>query len=505
MFLAEIRNEAAKPKTVTEGWQAAAGDTIIVEPQSRVESDGLANYLPGFSVTLSPNPVDGDIVRVVVKGYGHTDNAVSVRAYHPIDFRTTAQIPDGTFTNQYLADTKTLIIPDKNLETVFVYNGLTATWDTNTLTTDLDYRRLRPTDTELTGDNFVLDTIENGTAMWENPFNYDATITQEAVYGWSGPTACANHLGYIEQRFGPIGAAGDGADWPSTGTAILGDPQWHDHQYDSARPANTVTWATQLLSTVTDFGWYIGTNGSGAADNIALNAAVTYGTSIGNFVSGYRAFNAHIGESALNATDVSVSYNTLDTFPDPLANEGYAATLMENFDTNFQLVRDEIAANRPFFACFAHWNLTEKTNPQNKLPPETIGGHENTKNLPIKFYSWGAAQTTGPNNEQYYTGGVDDFEDTVGHWVLVVGYIETQAGYASTPTAAQHPHIAASSKYLIVVDDNTLTDANGASALNGMEQRVLKAIPITENGVTTGRANLHATVFVNVDNGTYAV
>jgi len=505
MFLAEIRNEAAKPKVVEEGYNAGAGDTVIVEALSRVASDGLADYRPGFAINFPTTPADGDVIRVIVKGYGHTQNAVSIRAQHPIDFRTTAQIPDATYVNQFLGDPKTLLLSDDNLETVFVYNGISSKWDSSTSAASLDFRRLRPTEAELATKNVQLVTCDFQPAMWDNPFNYDPLIAQESVYGWSAPTAAANHLGFIENRYGFQTNFGDGADFPSSGIYVQGDPQWHDHQYDGNRPANTVTRATQAAGAVTDFGWYFGTNATGAADADPFAGGITVGTTINNFLFGYRAFNSQIGQGALNATATSVSYNTQDTFPDPLANEGYAATLNENFDVNFQIVRDDIANNRPFFVCWKHWNITEKTTPANKLPPETVGGTSMCKSLPVKFYNWGAVQTTGPFNEQYYVGGVDDFESSVGHWTLCVGYIEVGAGYAATPENATHPHISPSSKYLIVVDDNAMTDANGASALNGMEQRVLKAIPVIENGVTTGRTNLMATIHVDITQATYAV
>lgn len=511
MFLAEIRNAASKTKTVEDSYSAGNGDTIIVDSAVRAGNDTLNDYLPGFAVTLSATPSDGDTVRIIVKGYGHLTNAVSVRASHPIDFRTTGVVPDGTYVNTFLGDNKTLVLDDKNLETLFVYDGTNSRWDSNTSSaaSNLNYRRLRPSETEMATNNVQLVTCDFQPAMWDNPYNYDTVnVAQEAVYGWSAPTACSNYLGFIENRYGPFSTFGDGADYPSTGIYVQGDAQWLDHCYDAARPANTVTHATQASGAVTDFGWYIGTNGTGAADCAALNAAVTYGTSIGNFVLGFRAWLNHIGEGALQATDASISYNTQDIFPDPLANEGYASTLMENFDTNFQTVRDEIANNRPFFACFRHWNITEKTTPANKLAPETVGGASLCKSLPIKFYNWGTLTTSGPNNENYYVGGVDDFEDSVGHWALVVGYIETGAGYATNANYTIHPHISPSSKYLIVIDElysahSDLTP-NGISTLNGIDQRHLKAIPIIENGVTTNRANLLATFCVQITNATFA-
>ena len=510
MFLAEIRNAASKTKTVEDSYSAGNGDTIIVDSAVRKGNDTLNDYLPGFAVTLSATPVDGDTVRIIVKGYGHLTNAVSVRASHPIDFRTTGVVPDGTYVNTFLGDNKTLILDSKNLETLFVYDGVNSRWDTNTASAsnNLDYRRLRPSETEMAANNIQLVTCNYQPGMWDNPFNYDALVTQEDCYGWSAPTACSNYLGFIENRYGPFSTFGDGVDWPSVGPYTRGDAQWLDHGYDAARPATTVTHATQASSNVTDFGWYIGTNGLGAADCAPLNAAVTNGTSIGNFVLGFRAWLNHIGEGALQATDTSISYNTQDIMPDPAANEGYASTLMENFDTNFQIVRDEIANDRPFFVCFRHWNITPRTNPQNKLAPEIVGGTSLCKSLPIKFYDWGALQNTGPNNENYYLGGADDFEDSVGHWALAVGYIETGAGYATNANYTIHPHIAPSSKYLIVVDelyaDQIDLTPNGISTLDGIDQRHLKAIPIIENGVTTNRANIMATVCVRITNATFA-
>ena len=511
MFLAEIRNAASKTKTVEEGYSAGNGDTIIVDSAVRAGNDTLNDFLPGFSVTLPALPADGDTIRIIIKGYGHLTNAVSVRASHPIDFRTTGVVPDGTYVNTFLGDNKTLVLDSANFETLFVYDGVNSRWDTNTSIAgaNLNYRRLRPTEAEMATNNVQLVTCDYQPGMWDNPFNYNANVTQEDTYGWSAPTACSNWLGFIENRYGPFGNFGDGADYPSTGPYVLGDAQWLDHGYDAARPATTVTYATQASSYVTDFGWYIGTNGLGAADNAPLNAAVTAGTSIGNFVVGFRAWLNQIGEGALQANDVSISYNTQDTFPDPAANEGYASTLMENFDVNFNIVRTEIANNRPIFACFRHWNITPKTNPENKLAPEIVGGTTLCKSLPIKFYNWGAQQSTGPNNETYYTGGADDFEDSVGHWALVVGYIETGAGYATNADYTVHPHIAPSSKYLIVVDELYASQidvtANGISTIDGIDQRHLKAIPIIENGVTTNRANLHATVCVQITNATFAV
>lgn len=504
MFLAEIRNSAAKTKTVAESYNAGAGDTIIVDSASLIKTDPVANFLPGFSIVFPTAPEDGDVIRVIVKGYGHSSNAVSVRASHPIDWRvsTTTAVPDATFVNQPYGDIKTIILDETNLETIFVYDGTNDRWDTNIPEANLDWRRLRPTETEMAALNAALVTVDFQPSMWTNPFDYDAAIDDQVVLGWSGPTAAANHLGFVQDRFGPANLYGDDVTWPEVGPYILGDAQWHDHQYDQSRPLPTVTYALQ--TSATDFGWYMGTNGDGAADTAPLNVAVTNGTSIGNFVLGYRAWNSQTGEAALSPVNTSISYNTQDVFPDPAANEGYAATLMENFTGNFATVRTEIAANRPFFVCWRHWNITEKTTPANKLPPETVGGSSLTKSLPIKFYDWGAAQTTGPNSEQYYIGGADDFEDSVGHWTLCVGYIETGAGWGTTAEYTAHPHMSPNSIYLIVVDDNAITDNNGASGLAGMDQRVLKAIPVVENGVTTNRSNLLATVLVNIDAATYA-
>lgn len=517
MFLAEIRNAAAKTKTADDSYNAGNGDTIIIDTAARATSDTSTSqtldYLPGFVVNLSATPADGDTVRIIVKGYGHLTNAVSVRAGHPIDFRTTGVVPDGTYVNTYLGDNKTLILDDKNLETLFVYDGTNNRWDSNTssASSNLNYRRLRPSETEMANNNVQLVTCNYQPGMWDNPFNYDSTetgVTQEDTYGWSAPTALSNWLGFIENRWGPFSTFGDSVDYPDSGTYTFGDAQWKDHLYDGARPASSVSYAQQT-TVVTDFGWYVGTNGLGASDTAtywsAANAA--YGTSVGNFVLGLRAWLQQVGEGALQANDVSVSYNSQDTAMSGFG-EGYASTLMDNFDTNFQIVRDEMANDRPFFACFKHWNITQKTNPENKLAPETVGGTSLCKSLPIKFYSWGAAQTTGPNNEEYYEGNADDAENTVGHWALVVGYIETGASYATNANYTIHPHISPSSKYLIVVDelytDQVDGTPNGISTLNGIDQRHLKAIPIIENGVTTNRANLLATVLCQITNATFA-
>lgn len=511
MFLAEIKNAAAKTKTVAESYSAGNGDTIILDPAPRVTNDGLYDFKPGFYITLPAVPADGDTIRVIIKGYGHAINAVSVRGSHPIDYRiaNTTQVPDATWNNVSLGDKKSFILDSSNLETLFVYDGTNNRWDTNTSTaaSNLNYRRLRLTEAELAAANVQLVTIDTQPAMWDNPFNYEAVIAQEDVYGWSGPVACSNWLGYIENRFSTSTNYGDGANWPDNGTYVLGDPQWHDNNFDNARPATTVTWATQLAGNLTDFGWYIGTNGTGAADTAVFwNVAnATVGTSIGNMVAGFRAYLTQIGEGALTLNDVSISYNTQDIFPDPAANEGYASTLMENFDVNFQLVRTEIAADRPFFACWRHWNLVEAGN-ADKLPPETIGGNSLTKSLPIKFYDWGTLTTAGPNNETFYVGGTDDFENSVGHWTLVVGYIETGAGYATTADLAIHPHLAPNSKYLLVVDElhssNIEGSPAGVSSIDGVDARNIKAIPVIENGVVTNRANLLATLFCNIDNAT---
>lgn len=510
MFLAEIKNAAAKTKTVAESYSAGNGDTIILDPAPRVTNDGLYDFKPGFYITLPAVPTDGDTIRVIVKGYGHATNAVSVRGSHPIDYRiaNTTQVPDATWNNVSLGDKKTLILDSSNLETLFVYDGTNNRWDTNTSTaaSNLDYRRLRLTEAELAAANVQLTTIATQPAMWDNPFNYEATITQEDVDGWSAPTALSNWLGYVENRFGTSTNYGDQASWPDTGAFAVGDAQWHDNNFDQARPATTVTWATQAgLDVLTDFGWYVGTNGAGASDTTAFwnIANATVGTSIGNMVGGFRAWLQQIGEGALTLTDVSISYNTQDQFPDPTANEGYASTLMENFDTNFGIVRTEIAADRPFFACWRHWNLTEAGN-ANKLPPEVIGGNSLTKSLPIKFYDWAAPASPGPNGETYYVGGVDDFENTVGHWTLVIGYIETGAGYATTADLAIHPHLAPNSKYLLVIDDlhsgNIEGTPAGVSSIDGIDARNIKAIPVIENGVTTNRTNLLATLLCQIDN-----
>lgn len=106
MFLAEIRNAAAKTKTVEDSYNAGNGDTIIVDSAVLAGNDTSADqsyaYLPGFAVNLSATPADGDTIRLIVKGYGHITNAVSVRASHPIDFRTTGVVPDGTYVNTHI-------------------------------------------------------------------------------------------------------------------------------------------------------------------------------------------------------------------------------------------------------------------------------------------------------------------------------------------------------------------------------------------------------------------
>lgn len=515
MFLAEIKNAAAKSKTVAESYSAGNGDTIIVDPAPRVSSDGLYDFKPGFYITLPAAPADGDTIRVIVKGYGHATNAVSIRGSHPIDYRiaNTTQVPDGTWNNVSLGDKKSLILDSSNLETLLVYDGTNNRWDTNisTASSNLNYRRLRLTETELAAANVQLVTIATPPAMWDNPFQYDATIAEEDVEGWSGPTACANWLGYVENKYGFQLLFGDGANWPDNGTAVFGDSDWHDHNWDNVRPANTVAYATQdAADTLTDWGWYIGTNGTGALETQAFwNAATaTKGTTIGNMVVGFRAWLSQINEGLLQPTDLSISYNTQDIFPDPAANEGYAATLMQDFNTNFATVRTEIAADRPFFACWRHWNLTEAGN-ANKLPPEIIGGDSLTKSLPIKFYDWATLNNAGPNGETYYVGGADNYENSVGHWTLVVGYIETGAGYATTADLAIHPHLAPNSKYLLVIDElhssNIEGSPAGVSSIAGVDARNIKAIPVIENGVTTNRANLLATVFCQISNATFAV
>lgn len=515
MFLAEIKNAAAKTKTAAESYSAGNGDTIIVDPAVRVGNDGLHDFKPGFYITFPTAPADGDTIRIIVKGYGHATNAVSVRASHAIDYRTaaTTQVPDATWNNVSLGDKKTLILDSNNLETLFVYDETNNRWDTTTPTaaSNLNYRRLRLTEAELSAANVQLATIDTQPAMWDNPFQYSATIAEEDVFGWSFPTSAANWLGFVQKRYGSSVVPGDQADWPETGSYVVGDAEWHDFQYDQARPATTVTYLEQsIAATPTDFGWYCGTNGLGAADTFTFwNAATaTVGTTIGNALSGMRAFLSIIGEGILAPTDTSISYNTQDVFPDPAANEGYASTLMENFDTNFNIVRTEISNDRPFFACWRHWNLTEAGN-ADKLPPEIVGGDSLTKSLPIKFYDWAAVNNAGPNGETYYVGDANDFENTVGHWTLVVGYIETGAGYASTPDLAIHPHLAPNSKYLLVIDELHSTNVDGTptavSAIDGIDARNIKAIPVIENGVTTNRANLLATLLIQITNATFAV
>ena len=68
---------------------------------------------------------------------------------------------------------------------------------------------------------------------------------------------------------------------------------------------------------------------------------------------------------------------------------------------------------------------------------------------------------------------------------------------------------APNSKYLLVIDElhssNIEGSPAGVSSIAGVDARNIKAIPVIENGVTTNRANLLATVFCQISNATFAV
>ena len=319
---------------------------------------------------------------------------------------------------------------------------------------------------------------------------------------------------------------------------------------------------------LTDIGWYLNTNNGGAKDATLSTVAADgtagtafTGTPIADFYIGFKQFMLKAGyTSASLDSAMGLAWNQdTSVWTSPPAGTGAASKgwLEGSPTTAWSNIKAELDANRPFIAAWAHWDLKRyqydkagTTTTIAPLAPETMGtdasGNIQLTNFPISFYEWASATgayaggDASPNDEGTPNYDASSPTSTIGHTVLVVGYVHVKNGFTGTNSSKYHnfgfgvggnytnqvftPASAADkeSVYLLVLDDwkvtgqyatnlgtnNTEHGVNGTGAttptLGGgsVSLRHIKAIPIARSGAWTlagggGLDKLLASLFIN--------
>ena len=324
---------------------------------------------------------------------------------------------------------------------------------------------------------------------------------------------------------------------------------------------------------MTDIGWYFNTNNGGAKDATLSTVATDgvagsafIGVPISDFYIGFKQFMLKAGytSASLDAA-MGLAWNQdTSVWISPPAGTGAASKswLEATPTTAWSNIKAELDANRPFLASWRHWDLRRHqygngvnqsstvTKTIAPLAPETMGTDTNGQiqltNFPISFYEWASANgaygggDTSPNGEGAPNWDSGTPLSTMGHTVLVVGYVHVSNGFTGTNSSKYHnfgfgdvgnyrqqvftpaPDADTESVYLLVLDDwkvtgqyatnvgsnNTEHGINGTGAIipylggGSVTTRHIKAIPIARTGNWTqagggGLNMLLASLFIN--------
>jgi len=569
-----------------------SNETILVRTDSTIKGvTGTDQHKLGVHIALPANPVDGD--EVVMKDIGNQTsktNEIAITASHNIDNQTVnpssanpnPKWPDGNETSQYFDNQKSILIKNRGGrfgEVKFMYDSTNQRWNSTLGGTGAHIHnnaRLRLSSSNLSTEfGGYLDTklIDTMPAWWIDPSSQadgqSGNVNGAEADAWCVPTAMANWVGYFKAK--KSGSFSSVSIWPLT-TAI-GTNTWHSHQFQNTGRADSSgansTYAYNTASgSLTDIGWYLNTNNGGAKD-ATLSTVATDGTAgtaftgtpIADFYIGFKQFMLKAGyTSASLDSAMGLAWNQdTSVWTSPPAGTGAASKgwLEGSPTTAWSNIKAELDANRPFIASWAHWDLKRyqydkagTTTTIAPLAPETMGtdasGNIQLTNFPISFYEWASANgaysggDASPNGEGAPNYDASSPTSTIGHTVLVVGYVHVKNGFTGTNSSKYHnlgfgdggnytnqvftPASAADkeSVYLLVLDDwkvtgqyatnigsnNTEHGVNGTGATTptlggGLDTiRHIKAIPIARTGNWTqagggGLNKLLASLFID--------
>jgi len=592
---------AKRVRLITDKYtDSESNETIQVRADSTTQgATGTDQHKVGVHIALPAAPVDGDEITVRDMGnQSNKTNEIAITASHNIDNHTVEpgslnpvpKWPDDKESSQYFENQKSILIKNRGGrfgEVRFIYDATKQRWDTSIGgaagapgTFVHNNARLRLPATELTtefGGFLKIHLIDTMPAWWVDPSTQldgqSGNVSGAEADAWCVPTTFANWVGWFKKKKSGFSSV---STWPLT--TILGTNTWHHHQFQNTGRADSSgansTYAYNTSSgTLTDIGWYFNNNNGGAKD-ATLSTVTTDGVAgsafigvpISDFYIGFKQFMLKAGytSASLDAA-MGLAWNQdTNVWISPPAGTGAASKswLEATPTTAWTNIKAELDANRPFLASWRHWDLRRHQygNGVNgsstviktiaPLAPETMGTDTNGQiqlaNFPISFYEWASANgaygggDTSPNGEGAPNWDSGTPLSTIGHTVLVVGYVyasngftannsskylnfgDGSGGYYTSPPLNPAPNAASETVYLLVLDDwkvtgqyatnvgsnNTEHGINGTGAttptLGGgsVTTRHIKAIPIARTGNWTqagggGLNMLLASYFIN--------
>ena len=247
-----------------------------------------------------------------------------------------------------------------------------------------------------TAPSFAAPSIISNVPDWNQPTSVDNNLPDPGpvlnvnlpaagtTAAWCVPASAANIMGYYRDTVPGLTIA-DGSAFPKTTARNPTAVDWRDDMVDDQ----------SIQVQRQDLGWYLNTNGQGAA--LPFNPGMG-GTHYGNILPGLtNYFAAHgLQPAIVNFADNNGPAALFDTsgVPNP-----------HTVPMAFQRLQTEIDAGRPALLHLGYWNLLNRQAFRNTAIP----------GLPdYDTALWGPQVFVGPGGEQY---GID-----IGHTVTVVGY-----------------------------------------------------------------------------------
>ena len=264
--------------------------------------------------------------------------------------------------------------------------------------------------------------IQNPASIYPPGVNGE-TYTPDSFKAWCAPTSAACQLGHLNLQNPPEIFDGFNANEKPIALSTLNWDSgrgWGDYLLDG--PSHRLQIGNNTNTGLpSDIGFYMDTNNVGVGGNTA-NSAV--GTKLANIYSGLNKFYSEFGYSNMvgclyvNSQQAPFSDGILAEY---YLNNGITANVVNvgvNGDSGniFNTIKHEIDNNRTVLASFKYWGL-------NQLQLITLDNAINSEQEFIYYELTNPLTNNEITGENYFYDN-DGHTNSLGHTVIVVGYIE---------------------------------------------------------------------------------